>query len=93
MSAFHRIDDVRAMPAPRFINLALRLVAYKGVVRMLIERAQHDAQTNGTPAAAPHAAMSSGDIRQNRTIPSDAATLTTDPALAGLFEQKAATDA
>jgi len=36
-SVFHRVDDVSAMPARRFFSLAVRLVAYKGVLRARIE--------------------------------------------------------
>lgn len=90
MSAFHRIDDVRTVPALRFINLALRLFAYKGIVRALAEKDAHDEQTGELPAdVRPRPTSAPGDsrdIRQNRTIPSDAATLRTDPALAGMIE-------
>jgi len=36
-SAIHRIDDMLAMPAPKFFRLALRLPAYRGVMRAIVE--------------------------------------------------------
>jgi hypothetical protein len=98
MSAFHRIDDLRSMPARRLIDFALRLPAYKGILRALIEADAHEETKTSVQgaSAAPAAPASrpgySADIRQNRTVPSDAATLLTDPALAGMFERKAPTD-
>lgn len=89
MSAFHRVDDVRTMPALRFINFAIRLSAYKGVIRALAEKEAHDEQSGRRPARArPARPSSGGDIRQNRVVPSDAATLRTDAAFAGMIEVK-----
>jgi hypothetical protein len=82
MSAFHRVDDVRAMPALRFINFAMRLVAYKGIVRALAETEKAE---SATPQSAPRAAARGGTPR-DRVVPSDAYTLTTDPAFAGQIE-------
>ena len=90
MSAFHRIDDVRAMPAQRFINFALRLVAYKGIIRALAEAEQHEQSQSGTSratASTTRRPAMGGDIRQNREVASDATTLMTDPAFAGMFEK------
>ena len=86
MSAFHRVDDVRAMPARRFINFTLRLAAYKGIIRALAEADAHE--SGGHAQTAPTPARSGGDIRSNRTVESDATTLRTDPALAGMIEVK-----
>ena len=36
MSAFHRVDDIEAMPAARFFELAYRLPAYQGVLQLRI---------------------------------------------------------
>lgn len=36
-SAIHRIDDMYALPAPRFFALASRVYAYPGVMRTLAE--------------------------------------------------------
>jgi hypothetical protein len=98
MSAFHRVDDLRAMPARRLIDFALRLGAYKGIIRTLIEASQRDGNAEvAASATAPAAARrptTGGDIRQNRTVDSDAHTLLTDPAFAGMFEpMKGAPDA
>lgn len=32
MSVFHRIDDVEAMPAPKFLRFARRITCYQGVM-------------------------------------------------------------
>lgn len=88
MSAFHRIDEVQAMPAGRFINFAVRLFAYKGIVRALAEAEQYREREGQLPAAARRSAPQGADLTRNRTIPSDAATLRTDPALVGQIETK-----
>lgn len=43
MSALHRVDDIRRMPARRFFTFAERLAAYQGAVRaaLLAIRDQH----------------------------------------------------
>jgi hypothetical protein len=90
MSAFHRIDDVRAMPAPRFITFALRLFAYKGILRALVEAEQireARGETVAQPTRASAPPTTGGDIRQNRVIDSTEANLMTDPAFKGLFEK------
>lgn len=91
MSAFHRVDDIRTMPALRLVNFALRLPAYKGVLRALVEaealaesKADLPEPARGRPTSSP---LPGGDVRRNRELPSDAATLMTDPAFAGLFEK------
>ena len=37
MSVFHRVDDVYAMPAPRFFAFAYRIAAYDGMLARRIE--------------------------------------------------------
>lgn len=37
MSAFHRVDDIFTMTPHRFFRFALRLPAYRGIVRARIE--------------------------------------------------------
>lgn len=91
MSAFHRVDDIRTMPALRFINFAIRLSAYKGVIRALAEKEAHDEQSGRRPARGRPARQYGGDIRQNRVVASDAATLRTDAAFAGMIEVKGGT--
>lgn len=34
---FHRVDDMLALPAPKFARLACRMFAYQGVVRAKLE--------------------------------------------------------
>lgn len=90
MSVFHRIDDIRSMPAPRFVSFALRLPAYKGVLRALFEAERAEEEAGNMPASARQSSRPSNDIRQNRVVPSDERTLTTDPAFVGFFEKKGA---
>lgn len=42
MSAIHRIDDMWSMEAGRFFRMALRLPAYKGVMRAVAETELHE---------------------------------------------------
>lgn len=87
MSVFHRVDDVEAMPARRFIDFALRLPAYKGVIRALAEdaaRDEHEGRAPSAPATGSRAASSTA----GKTIASDLDTLRTDPAFAGMADLK-----
>lgn len=85
MSVFHRIDDARAMPAQRFIDLALRLPAYSGVMRRRLEKlAMDEDEENGT---APSSTRGQGVNGENRYVPSDNLdTLANDPDFAGSIE-------
>lgn len=74
-SVFHRVDDVRAMPARRFIDQAFRLSAYQGLLGALAAQEQEDG-----PSSAPR-----GD-RGPRRVESSPAVLTSDPVLADLGE-------
>jgi hypothetical protein len=41
-SVFHRVEDMYALPTPKFFRLASRLFAYEGVLRRrLISETQH----------------------------------------------------
>lgn len=42
MSAIHRVDDVRSMPAAKFFAFAWRLPCYRGVMRERVLREQRD---------------------------------------------------
>lgn len=54
LSAFHRIDEPRDLPAQRFIDLAVRLPAYRGIVRARIEAEEAEkVQTDQTSGPAP----------------------------------------
>lgn len=81
MSVFHRIDDVRSMPARQFIDLALRLAAYKGVLRLIVEQEARESENSPN---APLGARRDGNGK--RQVSSDRATLTSDPGLGGMFE-------
>lgn len=55
LSVFHRIEEMEAMPSPRFLRLACRLPAYAGAVaarlRVRAESAASVPGTVGTPQA------------------------------------------
>lgn len=92
MSAFHRIDDIGTMPAQRLIDFALRLFAYKGVVRMLAE-AEHYEETHPdlggrSPSRATSAQAGPTDLSRNRVVEATRETMLTDPAFAGMVEVK-----
>lgn len=52
MSAFHRIDKPRALPAERFFKLAVRLPAYGGALAVTMAR-RGDEQATQAESAAP----------------------------------------
>lgn len=53
-SVFHRIDDMRAMPGPKFLKYAWRIAAYDGMMARRIEAQQDE------PTPRPRPAESSG---------------------------------
>lgn len=79
LSAFHRIDDYRALSGPRFFRLVWRLAAYQGVMQARAlaehEREQPAPQSAASPAARP----------QDTINPGTRTTLMADPAFAGIF--------
>lgn len=83
MSVFHRIDDPRAMPAQRFIDLAMRLPAYTGVMRRLLEREVIEEQDEPM-SNAPRPQGQGGEARHVSSDNLD--TLAADPAFAGELE-------
>lgn len=94
-SVFHRVDDALAMPAQRFINLALRLPMYRGALRETVtgimaedsELGTTSPRTSNTPPAS-----SRGRDGQTRTVDSSSATLATDPGLGGMIEVRRVPD-
>ena len=50
MSVLHRIDDVEAMPGPRFFAYCYRLTAYQGVIANLWRRQQAKREQRRTAA-------------------------------------------
>lgn len=52
LSAVHRVDDMWSMPGPKFLRLALRTVAYAGVMQARAQ-ALIDAGTAETGTATP----------------------------------------
>ena len=85
MSVFHRIDDIRAMPAQRLIDFALRLFAYKGVVRALAE-AEHYEQEYGSQASSSSTTQAAASAGRNRVVASDSASLASE--FGGIIETK-----
>lgn len=89
MSVFHRVDDVRSLPAQLLVDRAVRLGAYRGMMRDRITAEQYEAQE--TPSSS---VGSTKHDNTRRTVSSDAGTLATDPGLGGMFEtRRAAADA
>jgi hypothetical protein len=85
LSAFHRVDDALALSPQRFIDLALRLPWYRGVVRGRAEQEQRESPS-AAPASRPATARTTSSRDAPRTVSSDAATLKTDPGLGGMFD-------
>lgn len=81
LSAFHRIDDLWSMPAPRFFKLAWRLPAYAGVMqsRALAEQQRDQPSSPAASARAP------SDRRGQEINPGTRASLMAEPAFAGLI--------
>lgn len=79
-SALHRIDDMYALPGPRFFGFANRLSAYAGIMQARV-LALADEQPGRSPA--PTAPGTRGDTY----IPKDvtAASIALDPVLGSLI--------
>jgi len=73
------VPDPELLPADRFISLAQRLPAYKGIVRMRIEIEANE------PSSSPSHNYNAG--RESvREVKATSAQLATDPGLGGFFE-------
>lgn len=72
MSVFHRISDMYAMPPVKFFRFALRLPAYKGVMRSRIEAEEAKKSKRGKRLG------SDGPVRE---------TTYNDPAVAHYFDE------
>lgn len=73
MSAFHRVDDIQQLPAPRFIRFAERLPHYSGAVRASLTRMASEEQQQETEPA-------------SVITPAEAASLPSLPGMPPLFE-------
>jgi hypothetical protein len=73
-SAIHHMPDVTVLPARAFLELALRLPAYQGVMRQRVASAAQ--------AEAPAAAASRPGVEM---VPATKAALQANPAFAGVF--------
>lgn len=87
LSVFHRVVDADLLPADRFISLAQRLPAYKGVLRMRLEMESYAAEKQ-RDAATPRSHASGGSMERTgiREVKATSAQLATDPGLGGMFE-------
>lgn len=72
MSAFHRVDDIQQLPAPRFVRFAERLPHYSGAVRASLIRLSAQEKEKPEPASI--------------ITPAEAAMLPTLPGMPPLFE-------
>lgn len=66
---FYRVDDMAALPAPRFLALALRVFAYQGVMAARAAEQQGTNTQNG---------------REVRQVEATREAVTADPVLSGL---------
>ena len=85
LSAVHRIDDMWSMPGPKFLRLAVRTVAYRGVMQA---RAQALIDADSAEAA-PVASAPAGPVGGRRDVVEIDATPTAVaamPELAGLID-------
>lgn len=53
LSAFHRVDDIDDLSAPRFFSLAWRLPHYRGVMRDRVIALQREQEDEPQPGPAP----------------------------------------
>ena len=89
MSAIHRVDDIRSVPAARFFRLAHRLTAYRGVMReraLAAQREEPQRQAPRPPRQAP--APAQAQARQGpgyREVPGTRTALQNDAAFKGIF--------
>ena len=77
-SAFHRVDDISAMDAPRFFRLAPRLTAYQGVMAARLMAEQQEGR-GAVPARS-----------DTREVPATRTAFQADPNLVGLVSWGAA---
>jgi len=86
MSAVHRVDDVRSMPAPRFFALAWRLPHYQGVMRDRVIALQREQEDDPQPGPA----QGGGRRTQARQSAADARPVTeaalSDPLMSKIFD-------
>jgi len=75
------VPDPELLPADRFISLAQRLPAYKGIVRMRIE-----IEANEPSSSPSHSHSHSAGRESVREVKATSAQLATDPGLGGFFE-------
>jgi hypothetical protein len=95
MSAFHRIDDVRDMPAQKFIDLVLRLPSYRGVMRELILALREELDDGNLPSKKHHPSSPARgrDGQEVTHVPGDLGSIATAPAFEGLVEVSRAEEA
>lgn len=85
MSVFHRVDDFRVMPGPRFFALASRLSAYQGAMRARAEAALAEAASAGQPAAPPVRRLPASVTERPSNVPAVPAVIKADPDLGRIF--------
>lgn len=87
MSAFHRVDDVYAMPGPRFFRLAWRLPCYRGVMRERVLAGQReDGAGRASPRPVqPEQSQAAAPESGREPVPATKAVIRSDPRLNGIF--------
>lgn len=88
MSAFHRVDDVRLMPGPRFFSLARRLGTYQGAMAARLHAERDEPQQEPTPSRAVVQAPAVTRSRERpgyREVPATRTALAADPTFKNVF--------
>lgn len=83
LSVLHRVDDMWSMPGAKFLRLAKRTVAYRGVMQARAQALMDaDAQDAGPVVAAPSRSPQRGVVEIDATP----AAVASRPELAGLID-------
>lgn len=89
-SVLHRVDDMYAVPGPRFLRLAARTVAYQGVMQaraqgLMDAEATESAPTSQAPMSGGGTRVLGNGDRMVEVAPTRDA-LRADPVMSGLIE-------
>jgi hypothetical protein len=87
MSAVHRIDDIEAMPAAEFFELAWRLPHYRGVMRERVLAWQQEAESSGQQAQPGRTEQPQQAVQRSRPAQVEPVTreALSDPVLSTIF--------
>lgn len=83
LSVLHRVDDMWSMPGAKFLRLAKRTVAYRGVMQARAQALMDADAQEATPAATTPVARSQPGVVEIDATP---AAVASRPELAGLID-------